>query len=25
MTSALWVPMSDAMAVDVLVLPGQDY
>ena len=25
MTSALWVPMSDAMAVDALVLPGQDY
>jgi len=25
MTSALCVPMSDAMAVDVVVLPGQDY
>ena len=25
MTSAWWVPMSDAMAVDVFVLPGEDY
>lgn len=24
-TSALCVPMSDAVAVDVLVRPGQDY